>query len=352
MNVILEHPLAEDLDHVLQQTPQVWERLRGGRLFITGGTGFVGRWLLDSFLWAREKLRLEASVVVLTRNPSAFRQAAPQAAGHAAVELCEGDVRSFRFPAGSFTHVIHAATDASAALNIEHPWLMIETIVDGTRRVLDFARQAGASQVLFLSSGAVYGPQPPLVSHLEETYPGAPLPDDPAAAYGEGKRLAEVLCASAHRQFDLDVKIARGFAFVGPYLPLDAHFAVGNFIRDGLTGDPIRMRGDGRPYRSYLYAADLAVWLWQILVRGRAGVPYNVGSEAAVTIAELAQVVAECAEPPCRVEVAHPAGQGLPERYVPSVQRARQELGLRQTVNLREAVRKTWQWHVRQQGHS
>jgi len=339
------NPLARDLDETLDRNRAMWEELRGARVFATGATGFFGAWLLETLLWANDRLELGASIVALTRDPRAFQRRMPHLAHHPAVTLHFGDARTFEFVGGPFSHVIHAATDSSTTSAQDDRLGLFDTIVAGTRRALEFAHASGAERFLLTSSGAVYGRQPSEVTHVPEDYTGAPDPAVPGHAYGEGKRAAEMLCALyASRQ--LRPAIARCFAFVGPHLPLDQHFAVGNFIRDALDGGPIRIAGDGTPVRSYLYAADLAVWLWTILLRGQPTRPYNVGSEAALSIAELAGAVAHTVSGNIPVMVAKRASDAPPERYVPSTARARHELGLDVTVDLHSALARTVSWHM------
>jgi len=340
--------LATDLDSILYDTQGLWEELRGQRIFITGGTGFFGCWLLESFAWANDQLQLGARAVVLTRSPEAFRRKAPHLAAHPAIQFHVGDVRDFSLPEGGFSHVLHAATEASAKLNAEQPLLMFDTVVEGTRRALELARHCGAKKFLLASSGAVYGRQPSELTHLAEDFPGGPDPTDPHWAYGEGKRAAEMLCALYTKQHGMESKIARCFAFVGPYLPLDTHFAVGNFIADALGGGPLRIAGDGTSVRSYLYASDLAIWLWTILFRGVSSRAYNLGSEVSLTIAEVAQAVRDCFPSPPAIQIAAQPKPGQPvARYVPSTQRAQRELGLVQRIMPCAAIQKTLVWHQR-----
>ena len=341
----MRNPLAGDLDQVLARTSGLWEDLRGARVFLTGGTGFFGCWLLETLLWANDRLGLDASAVVLTRNPAAFERKAPALASHPALTLQNGDVRTFDIELGTFSHVIHGGTETAAPLTPADTLGVFDSIVGGTRRVLDLARRSGARRFLLTSTGAVYGRQPPGVTHLSEEHMSGPDTTNPARAGAEAKRAAEMLCA-IYADARLQPTIARCFAFVGPYMPLDAHLAVGNFIRDALRGGPIDVAGDGSPQRSYLYAGDLAVWLWTVLLRGQPMRPYNVGSETAVSIGDLAHAVARRFSPEAEVRFARTPDTAAPvDRYVPSTARIRTELGVTATVDLDEALARTASWH-------
>jgi nucleoside-diphosphate-sugar epimerase len=185
-----------DLEHIWRYANPSLHTLDGARLFITGGTGFFGSWLLESLRFAIMEKKLSLEIVVLTRNIEAFKQKAPHLAAIPGLSLVEGDVCNFEFPSGSFTHIIHASTEASAKLNQEQPLLMFDTVVAGTRRILDFAVHAKVKNILFTSSGGVYGTQPSEMTHVDETYLGAPDPQTLNASYGLSKRMAEYLCTT------------------------------------------------------------------------------------------------------------------------------------------------------------
>ena len=337
-----------DLDLILRETRSLWEPMAGERIFITGGTGFFGCWLLESFCHINRSLGLNAKATVLTRSPENFAAKAPHLAGDPHVELVAGDVRNFKFPEGTFPFVIHAATEASARQSAEEPLEMLSTILAGTERALEFAAKHGTRRFLLTSSGAVYGKQPPAMTHVPEAYEGAPDPLDPRSVYPEGKRAAELMCALYQKTKDIECIIARCWAFCGAHLPLDAHFAIGNFIGNVLRGETIAIQGDGTPRRSYLYGADLAIWLWTMLFRAPSLVPINVGSEEDMSILEIAERVAKALAPATRIEVAGtPVPGAAPSRYVPATARAKELLGLEPKVGVEEAIRRTAAWYER-----
>ena len=294
-------------------------------LFITGGTGFFGKNLLAAFQKARQS-GLSFEIGVLSRDPASFQKQYPSLSKD--ITFQSGDITDFTFPNEKYDYIIHAATQASVQLNVEQPWLMLNTIIDGTKRVLEFAKVCGAKRILHTSSGAVYGEQPAHIDNISEDCHWSPATNNPLSAYGEGKRVAELMGTIFAKETGIAVINARCFAFVGPYLPLDTHFAIGNFILNGLRGEDIIIKGDGTPRRSYMHTDDLVDWLLTILINGKSCEAYNVGSDISYSIRELAEIVVQ-QFPKSQVKIL-----GIPDlekpakRYVPSIEKAKNDLGL------------------------
>lgn len=336
-----EWSFERDLDDVQTSVGSYWNHLSGANIFITGGTGFIGRWLLETLRHADKKLGLNARATILTRDPEAFRQKAKWLVDDPMFAFISGDVRNFEFPEGSFSHLIHAATDASALLNQNNPRLMFDTVLQGTARALDFAKQNNIERVLNLSSGAIYGVQPPEVSFLKEDCRWSPDCTNPLNAYAEGKRAAEMLCALYGRQHGLNISTARIFAILGPHLALDAHFAAGNFIKDAIDGKKIIVKSSGSAVRSYLYAADLVSILWHLLIRGQRGIAYNVGSQEPISIKDLAiRTATLVGREGYEIQGQDDPGWN-PGRYVPDVCLLGESLGIYQKVSLDDAIVRT-----------
>lgn len=335
----------QDLEEVFVSVGSHWEELSAASLFITGGTGFVGHWLLETLKYADQRRQLNVRATILTRNPEAFKRKSPDLFNYPAFNFVSGDVQNFDFPAGNFTHLIHAATDASAELNATDPRKMFDTVLWGTRRTLDFAVEKKIGRLLNLSSGAVYGRQPADVEYFREDWQGGPDCQDPVNAYAEAKRAAEMLCAIYEKQFGLNITTGRIFASLGPYLPIDIHFAAGNFIRDAIAGKKIIVKSSGSAVRSLLYAADMTAQLWHLLIRGGGGQAYNIGSNKVILIRDLAAKVASLlGREGCEILGQDDKGWN-PGRYVPDVTLIEKNLGLKEKTTLEEAIIRTAIWN-------
>ena len=338
-----ENSLGTDLEHELDHPGHFWEVTCGTRIFLTGGTGFFGKSLLSYF--SENNLGIK-KLIVLSRHPEKLNNIIKTNSFPFEIEYIKQDIRKpikFNQPVD---YLIHAAAESSTSIGMNKPMLMRDVVVQGTKNVLEYARMQRVKRVLFISSGAVYGKQPSGLNHLHEECESAPDPLNPLNAYGCAKRQAENLCALYHHHYGIDYVVARCFAFVGPYLPLDAHYAIGNFIRDGLRGGPIVVKGDGITIRSYLYADDLAEWLWTILLKGNIGKAYNVGSDQAIAIDDLARLVSNFFDD--KLEVIN---KGKPDdkfdRYLPKVEKIKNELGVLERVALADGIKRTIAFHSR-----
>jgi UDP-glucuronate decarboxylase len=313
-------------------------------ILLTGGTGFFGKALLRYWVEKAKNGKKMPLVTILSRDPRRFGILYPELIEKPWLFMHHGDItKPNTFPKKiAFTHVIHAAADSTLGPKLT-PLERYDQIVDGTRNLLDFATSSGAKRFLFTSSGAVYGTQPPHLERITEDWHGMPDPLTPNNAYGVAKRAAEHLCVLYGQKYNIETVIARCFAFVGPDLPLDVHFALGNFIRDALWRDEITVSGDGTPLRSYLYQKDLADWLITLLNNAQSGQAYNVGSDQAISIAELAYLVRDIIAPKKLVKFINSSDLNKNRNiYIPSIQKAKNELKLEVKVSLSEAIRNTF----------
>jgi len=339
----------DDLIDIQARVGFLWAELQRKSIFLTGGTGFFGVWFLESFIRANADLSLNSEVMVLTRDLESFKIKAPHLFKNPAIKFYQGNIRTFDFPKEKFSYFIHGAmTTASETYNkSQEPLEKYDTIVEGTRRCLEFAVQSRVEKFLLLSSGPVYGRQPFEISHITEDYCGAPLTTDTHFDFsilGEGKRVAEMMATLYAEQYGFMLKVARCFSFVGPCLPLDLHYAIGNFMNNILQQKPIEIQGDGTAVRSYLYMSDTMVWLWSLLLGQGKGV-YNVGSDDSYSVAEVANIVAKIGKQPCVVLNQTTKIKGAADLYVPSVRKIKDQLDLQKTVGLEKAIYKTLNYY-------
>jgi len=330
---------SEDLARILARSSADVQAIGEGDLLLTGGSGFLGSWLLESFLQARDALGFPGSIHALTRDPVAFLGRFPHLRGRRGLVLVAGNLMDFAFPEGRFKSVVHMAVGHGPA-----DTLCVENLL-GMKRVLDFAAARGAGQFLFFSSGAVYGSLPLGLAPIREDHGGSPSPLDPAQAYGHMKRAAECMGCARAEETGMRFIISRGFAFMGPQMPLHSGTAMGTLLDCALKGKPLELAGDGTAVRSYMYGSDLCAWAWGMLARGRSARPYNTGSSQAHSLAHLAGIVRDRLAPSLPVVL---RGEAEPRAvrpwYVPCIDRAQDELDLRIDVGLEEAIDRTGHW--------
>lgn len=340
---------AECFRHDLQRLPllsKLVEGYRGRHLLLTGGTGFFGLWLL-ALLEELNRRGANVEVTVVSRDPARFLALAPQYRACSWLRWQACDIRQLHeLPGRPIDLILHAAADTSAAAHAR-PLELFDTIVEGARRVFELARRDGA-RVLLTGSGAQYGRLPDGVG-VREDFCGACTSNSASSTYAESKRAQETLGAIYAQEHGIDVILTRCFAFSGPGLALDAHFAIGNFVRDALRAEAIVLNSSGEAMRSYLHGSDMAIWLLTLLLRGERGGAYNVGSDEAISVANLAHRVMARLAPskPLRI-LGQPDGNGR-SFYVPDIARAR-ALGLDVWTSLDASIDSMATWAICQ-GH-
>jgi len=335
-----------DVEAVLNGRFQRLDSLRGQHVFISGGTGFLGTWLLEFVKVLNERLGFSMRVTVYSRQAKSFASRFPHLGQIKGVHFEDGDIRYFSEFARDVRYIIHAAALTDRRLLASQPSAVAEVNSSGTHRLLRAANLLeDVQKFVLLSSGLVYGNQPWDLPRVDENFAGSMRCNDVNAVYAESKRFAEVIAHSAISETKLPVVILRPFAFLGPYQSLQLPWAVTDFIRDSFTGGPIRIMGDGSTVRSLMYASDYAFWVLAALANGRPRETYNIGSPEPVDLSNLAQMITQSFTPIPQIHTRLGQTGHERNRLVPDISRAQRDLGVEVTVSLSEAIKRTISWH-------
>jgi len=337
--------IARWTDELAGVRPIDWSRLDGGRLLLTGCTGPFGLWILNRISRACEREGLElAETTLVTRCAASAAPWLSLLSTRCRLRVLECDIRQIDAFKLDATHVIHGATtnarETSAGAG---PEAKFETVVDGTRSLIRSLGDRRSVEMVYLSSGIAYGS--PGVAPITEANAAAPHTLDAAAGLAHAKRAAEFLLSSHALRTGGSLTVARCFSFSGPGLPLDLHYALGNFVRQAQTDAEIVIQGDGRAVRTYMHLGDMVVWVLKMLLNPmarRSPAMFNVGSDQCISISELASLVVQQLNPKATIRILGERNvniSGNPiDFYVPSIEKARSQLGLDLWTPLAESI--------------
>lgn len=329
-----------------QLTDPLWQRLARSKIFITGGTGLFGHWLLDGLSDVNRRLNLEIEATVLTRNPEKAIERMP-ALDHR-IKFIQGHVENFDLPSEKFDFILHMAnTSAEETFYGVNQSQKLKMLYEGTQRVLELARKSRVKRILFTSSGAVYGNQ--ICDGIQESSLSSVDSLKAESSLALGKAVAEFLLNRAFEETGLEVVIARCFSFVGPGMPLNLHYAIGNFVKNVLDETPLIIKGDGKAIRSYMHLGDLIWWLLKLVLDGQSGEAYNVGSDESVTILELAERIKRIANSDQKIitQGITKYSVGVPDRssYVPSIEKITSTLDLIIRKDLNSSIKEIFDYN-------
>jgi nucleoside-diphosphate-sugar epimerase len=325
---------------------EVFSVLKNQSILITGGTGFIGKWISELVSFINFTCSLNIKLYLLDRDIEKFKKEVPHLAEKSFINLVEQDIRYLHTLPSDVNYVIHAAGTPDNREHVSDPLRTIETFYRGTLSLLDAsARIQGIKKIVHLSSHQVYGKNETELLIKENSF-GFFEAINVSNCYAESKRIAETLCSFYKSHLRLPIIILRPFAFIGPYQDIEKPWAINSFIRDAILGGPIRILGNGLTERSYLYASDMAYYILKTLTNGKNGEIYNLGSNVPITLRELAIKVSN--QSPSKVEILSRSSKETymnVSKVVPSMDKFNKDIGFKETFTIDEAINRTFLWN-------
>jgi len=331
---VIDQIILEDVERIKSGLRR--EDFEGKRVLVTGGAGFIGGWLCDVLT------NFDAEIACLDNLSTGKMKSIDHLLKKPKFKFINEDVCTFKSDV-KYDYVLHLASRASPEEYQQHPIETMQANSLGSYNMLELARKQDAT-ILFASTSEVYGDAQ--VVPTPESYWGNVNPIGPRSCYDEGKRFAEALFMAYHREYQLDMKVARIFNSYGPRIRADGPYArvVSRFITQALANQPITVYGDGTQTRSFCYITDTALGILLLLINQKAkGEIVNIGNSEEITILELAKKIKRLIKSTSSLTF-HAMPEDDPTRRCPDVSRAERLLGWKPKIGLEQGLVRTIRW--------
>ena len=341
----MRHPVVEeDLREIVTRAGEALDALAGRSLVLTGATGLIGAYLVETVAWLNEThLAAPCRLTAIARRAPAPGSPLEHLREAPGVRWVEADARQVPPQVDEADFLVLAATAGAPRAYLADPIGTLELNGAGLGRWLDLAARARSRAVLYFSSGEVYGSPAPADAPTPESHAGAVDPTLPRNVYAEAKRYGEAVVLAHVRARGVPASVVRPFQVFGPGVAPDGR-AIPDFLTAAAAGEAVRLRSAGAAVRTFLYLADATVAFWQVLLLADPGSVYNVGrSEPEMTIRAAAERIARLGGVPLEA-AADPEVSGAPARTVPDVSRLASAFGFSPRHDFDDLVTRSLRW--------
>lgn len=340
MKASLKRDLERSLDYLLP----ILEPLKEKSILITGA-GFMGSWVARALAWLNDEHGFNMKITLVTKHPDKLRTSDASLYNRGDIEVIRSDVRSLHTLPPETNYIIHTAGNPDNRAHMSDAINTMDTIATGTKVLLDSAsRLENIEAIVHISSGQVYG-RGIDSDKINESTSSPLLKYDVNSIYPEAKRYSEALCLAYMSNNKLPIIIVRPFSFIGPYQELNKPWAINSFLQEALNNQPMRIVGNGKPQRSYLYASDMAAWLLAVLAKGKKGDIYNLGSSEGVSLLEITTKINQILNRNLQVLIQN--HNDNESKFIPDEERIKEQLGVKEMFTFEEALRNTIEWNIK-----
>ncbi len=342
--------IAKDLETIVKRIKKEAPALSGRTLLISGGAGFLGSYIIGTIHTLNKQfLKKPCRVLCIDNHITGSKNSFIHQLKDPSLKFIKADVARPLTVKSKVDYIIHAAGVASPFYFKKFPMETIEAAVLGVKNLLELSRKQKIKGFLFFSSSEIYGNPDPKFIPTPETYKGNVSSIGPRACYDESKRLAETICITYHQLYNVPIKIVRPFNVYGPGMKLTDYRVIPTFFAKALAGDSLPVHGGGRQTRTFCYVADAVVGFLKVLLKGRVGEIYNVGTnQPEMTMVELGEVISKLFDNSIKVQlIPYPKTypQDEPARRCPDLTKINSQLGYKTIFNLEKGLKQTLDWY-------